>query len=380
MGLVAINQYHMTLEGQTMYAYGTSPPSTNSSSWTKDGVAFYGCQESDDGAIPIYQFYAGIGKNDDEYTKYAYSTSVSIGGGWIPSSPTTAHFYANATNAQGGQPVYNLQALDKTWGTFYYLGNYPTSYLPVYSTAAYDESGILFYAVPGNAQLTYVQTSASYDTKQMKPSTPKAVFQQTLDNSSGGSTLSTSFTFQYSTTASFSWSLNEGLTIGGQVAIKVGIPFLGSTFTINGSFTFSANETWSSSQEETLSLEVSVTAPAGQDVLCVGYVTLLTDATCPFTLTLMGTATSADGNQTVTLAQPAAVALYQLQNPGATAPVLLPGDSIQVLLSGTFTGSYADGIYASLSDVTSDATSQPMGTGAAPTLTPETKNVSFVPG
>ena len=145
MGLVAINQYHLTIDGQTMYAYGISAPSTNS--WTLDGIAFYGCESSDTGAIPVYEFSAGF-PSDNEYIKYAYAIGDSIGSGWYPEVQTNAAFYAYGSDAQGGVPVYNLQAIDQPYGTFYYLGNYPTFYLPVYSTTAYNESAVIFYALP----------------------------------------------------------------------------------------------------------------------------------------------------------------------------------------------------------------------------------------
>jgi len=373
MGLVPVYQYRNGMTGYLRFFYTTQSPMDGSSfnsvpqddlaNWTNnvpDGIAFYGCEATDPGAVPIYQYsapnqYAG-GPADTQ--KYFYTLNQGQAGfGWYESSTTPA-FYVFAApdcglaqigwwyDAISGDPTSNffLGCLPQTAASGNFLA--PSGWLPVGWATGPGQGSQPFYAMPGAAQLVYSVQELDLPALSSGSATPRLVGTQVISNNSQYATIVQSVSYSMSISSSFTFSFTETLSASAAVSVDVGIPGIGdakTTYTVSLSLSATQSKTVSTTQSVGIASTVSV--PATKCVQVDGMVYVATDIPVPITLNVI---VSAESNGVALTTQgptglcTALAALFWQQNPSFTGSAT-PDPSlggILALLSGKVTCSF----------------------------------------
>jgi len=319
MGLVPVYQYRNGMTGYLRFFYTTQSPMDGSSfnsvpqddlqNWshnTPDGIAFYGCESTDPGAVPVYQYYAPVtysgGPSDTQ--KYFYTLNQGQAGeGWYESSTTPA-FYVFAApdcglaqigfwyDANPGDPGSNffLGCLPQTVVTGNFLA--PSGWLPVQWAIGQGQGSQPFYALPGAAQLAY--SVEELDLPAFSGGgTPQMAGSQVISNNSKYATVAQNVSYSMSITSTFTFSFTETLSTSAAVSMDVGFPGIGdakTTFTL--SVSLSATQSKTTSTAQTVGISSTVSVPPSKCVQVDGIVYVATDVPVPITLNVIVSAES----------------------------------------------------------------------------------------
>lgn len=353
--LIPIYQYENTSpDGSTVYGYGPQPPNE---SWTLDGLAFFGCEASDPGAVPIYLYAFGAENNWELW----YSTDANGGDANWHVALTGPWFYALASDDARAVPVYEWT--NESPHTHFY-GNAALNSLTPPSGGGWSgqSASPWFYAAPAGSQLMYTTQSVTYPkaaSSNLKP-TPAVVYSSPLKNDSSKGEASQTLSFTKTLDNSYSLSLSDSVTFGGSLEMDIGVPDVaGVKATISMSETTTEGTTWTQSVSEELTMSGTITVPPNSDLVYTCTVMWAKDASVPCTLTVTaeGKGLSADDLTTI----------FQAANPdfGGQVQTVNP-TRIRIIADATFAGTWR----TEISGLVTDVVTKEAYSGATPIVLP----------
>jgi Clostridium epsilon toxin ETX/Bacillus mosquitocidal toxin MTX2 len=388
MSLVPVYQFHNTQgsNGLLRYFYTTlgpkldgtswnSVPSDDVNNWICDGIAFYGCGQSDPGAVAFNQWSAPEGggsnlpKGPSDSQKYIYQPAsvTSAGFGWNPDCTDST---GPAFWAYGGQDgglaqfmIYYTASPEYNYGLFCNLASAVTGNLAVpsgWQGAEWYTPGQqpwLFYALPGQTQLAYALQGIYIEPPPPGTGEPALVGTQMVTNNSKCATVSQNISFTLALTSSFTLTFTETLNVSNTMTmgVTVSIPGMGS---VNASNSLTVGISLSSSQAQTVTTQQTVliastvTIPPNSAITATGNVYVVQDYSPPNNPITIAVDMSPESNG-VLLSQvyaaptsatcTALTDLFMTQNPSFTGTVTpnQPGPgSIEVSLSCAITANF----------------------------------------
>ena len=166
-----------------------------------------------------------------------------------------------------------------------------------------------------------------------------------VDESTVGSSIQR--TFSKSLTESFSWGLNEKLTVGAEFKIKATIPLLGAAeTTIKTSLEVGSSQQWTETTQRTVAVSATMVARVTGSYKMEGFVYVADNVKLNFTAKLSatanGTRVSTRGEYVATDTPLDAVAVESiLKTTGYKSPIISSnGSSVVMSISGTLNGTY----------------------------------------
>jgi hypothetical protein len=362
--LVPIYQYHANLGSGNVYYYTPQSPQSVRQPWISDGVAFYGCEAGDSGAVPVYMYIYG----SEDSGQLWYSTNPKAGDANWKINVTGPVFYTLSPRDKRGQAV--VEWLAETPHTHYYGGS-SSLWLTPPSGGSWeaDPSGeIYFYAVPAKFALRYSLQSVTYDnsTATIIPQ-PLYLGTQEIKNDSYTDTSDYAVLISKSVTNQYSLTLTDTLTVGASLEIDAGIPDVADAKgTVSMSIALSESDSWTSSTDESVSITGSVTAPPRTDAILTLTVFMAQNVSVP--CSVVATATSPG------MSADDLTAVFTGQNPALGDNVqTVDSQTIRIDLDGTFKGSWRTD---ALSVLTDKATKKPYAgsmTAPKPVVAPKAK-------
>lgn len=174
----------------------------------------------------------------------------------------------------------------------------------------------------------------------------------TISNTNAKASVSVDVSINKSISSSFSWALNESITLGISDTVtvegQVGVPFVANgkitnATTINASTTIGSNQTWETTEGVDFSANMSISVPPQSTATYNGYVNMAQNIQSNFVMYLKIKATCTTNNVALTGQQ-----IYSLLGTSGynnLNDVRLGNHSVGLSIPGTFTGSYGTSVY-----------------------------------
>ena len=329
--------------------------------------AFYGCEASDPGAVPVYQYQApaNVPGQPADACMYVYTLNPGQYQGWTlsgPASPPTPAFYVYG-GPDAGLAEYAWWFLVPSVGAIawsYFLGCYvpETAASSIFFSPPANWGGPFLlnngqgqefqpiYALPGAVQLGYAIQNIRLLPFPHNPS-PKLVGREHITNNSSTATIDQNVSYQMVLDTSYTLSLTETLSASVTQGVEVSLPGLGgASAQLTLEVDLSSTQSITKDSQQSVQIDTTVTVPPNLSVTVNGLVNVVSNAQIPVEIVLLVTAT-ANG---VTLPAPvgspcsALTELFLQQNPSFTnssditpVPQL---SAIQVLLKGILTSTF----------------------------------------
>jgi len=138
--------------------------------------------------------------------------------------------------------------------------------------------------------------------------------------------------------STFEFSFSETLTVGATAEFEADIPFIGSaSTTISAELSLSANQSWTTTQQEEYSFSSTVIVPANTSVLVTGILYWMEDVTVPYTVSYWISAKDKNGNP---MTNPDVISFIKQNGFSGTIVDQSQENRVLISLKGTLVGSW----------------------------------------
>lgn len=332
---IKINTFHYS---HTPWLFRLSASSGVAPNWSHDGPMFQAMEKQFGATVPIYEYLALQGTSH----RFRYATSQHMPTPWRLQRIPFYAFSANSPQPPGTIPLYEHHT-QSPW-------RYRLSTSKQIQNWVYDR--IVCYVYPTDMELECEVESIHYKLLS-PPSTTRPVdiiSNEIIDNQSSSATLSETVSNTIQKTSSFTFSLQETLTVGAKATVSAAIPFVvGGNVDVSASVALQAGESWTDSIQKSYGISTTVTVPPLSSVSVHAHLDWVDNISSPFDMSVKVTGAYAGGSKK--LSADAIKAL--IENTGFQGTIIATSGSHAVIASikGSFTGSYGVNTAVTVEDI-----------------------------